>query len=60
MGEARGVFVLVNLNCYPRPASATNPGYSAADNLPAAAAVRDAVAAQQAQSEAEVTAENER
>ncbi|MCW2654061.1 MAG: hypothetical protein JWR32_5037 [Mycobacterium sp.] len=56
MGSSTGDLILVNLHCYPKPASANNPGYSAANNRPAPSAVRDAVGAQQAQSEADGTA----
>lgn len=40
-GFLRGDRVQVNLNCYPKPATALNPGFSAADNSQDAVAVRD-------------------
>jgi hypothetical protein len=33
--------IMVNLNCYPKGATALNPGFSAGNNAPDAAAVRD-------------------
>ena len=40
-GASKGDVILVNLSCYPKPASGTNPGFSAANNAPDAQAVRD-------------------
>ncbi|WP_319454939.1 MULTISPECIES: PASTA domain-containing protein [unclassified Mycobacterium] len=39
-GTSRGDVILVNLNCYPKPATASNPGFSAGDFSPAAKAIR--------------------
>lgn len=59
-GSPRGGEMRVNLSCYPQPATAYNPGFSAGNNQPDSKAVRDAVAQQQAQSESGVTDANER
>ena len=59
-GSAREGEVRLNLSCYPQPATAHNPGFSFGNNQPDAKAVRDAVEQQQAESEAGVTAEDER
>jgi hypothetical protein len=40
-GSAKGDTILVNLSCYPKQATARNPGFSAGNNAPAAKAVRD-------------------
>lgn len=39
-GASKGDMILVNLNCYPRQASAVNPGYSAGNHAPAVVAIR--------------------
>ena len=59
-GSPRSGEIRLNLSCYPQPATAHNPGFSAGNNQPDAQAVRDAVEQQQAESEAGVTSESER
>jgi len=40
-GASRGDVVQVSLNCYPKPATGLNPGFSAGNNAPDAQAVRE-------------------
>jgi len=42
-GKSKGDLIMVHLNCYPKTASASNPGYSAGNNAPDAEAVRSTV-----------------
>lgn len=48
-GLPQGGRVQVNLNCYAKPATALNPGFSAADNSHDAVAVRDTSAKEELQ-----------
>lgn len=59
-GAAAEGQIRLNLSCYPEPASEVTSGVSQGDTTPSSKAIKDAVAAQQAESEAGVTSENER